>query len=238
MAFDSHLKSHTPEELPADNGVAEDRRNDEPGSGEKSEAVITISGEVDRNPAVLDPEEGGAPPPPDVEYEQILEELRHAKTEQAVADRRNHKLVLDKITFGITGVIAIAFVIWGFVGRDSLSATSTGALNWVMEYTGWLFMLMASLFVIFVLWLALGKFGNIPLGKDGEKPEFRTVSWVAMMFAAGMGIGLMFYGVANRSTTTSLPRPEPWTDGPPKPSRRPWQPPSSTGHCTRGPCTQ
>ena len=87
-------------------------------------------------------------------------------------------------------------MIWGFVGRDSLSATSTGALNWVMEYTGWLFMVLASLFVVFVLWLALGKFGNIPLGKDGEKPEFRTVSWVAMMFAAGMGIGLMFYGVA------------------------------------------
>ena len=65
-----------------------------------------------------------------------------------------------------------------------------------MEYTGWLFMVLASLFVVFVLWLALGKFGNIPLGKDGEKPEFRTVSWVSMMFAAGMGIGLMFYGVA------------------------------------------
>ncbi len=197
MAFNSDLKSHTPEELPADNGVAEAPRNEEPGSGEKSKAVFTVSDDVDTNPAVLDPEDGGAAILPDVEeYEQILEELRHAKTEQAVADRRNHKLVLDKVTFGITGVIAIAFVIWGFVGRDSLSATSTGALNWVMEYTGWLFMLMASLFVVFVLWLALGKFGNIPLGKDGEKPEFRTVSWVAMMFAAGMGIGLMFYGVA------------------------------------------
>jgi choline/carnitine/betaine transport len=65
-----------------------------------------------------------------------------------------------------------------------------------MEYTGWLFMVLASLFVVFVLWLALGKWGNIPLGKDGEKPEFRTVSWIAMMFAAGMGIGLRFSGVA------------------------------------------
>ena len=130
------------------------------------------------------------------EYEQILEELRNAKTEQAVSLRRNHSLTLDKVTFGITGAIAVAFVIWGFVGRDSLASSSTVALNWVMEYTGWLFMVLASLFVVFVLWLALGKFGNIPLGKDGEKPEFRTVSWVAMMFAAGMGIGLMFYGVA------------------------------------------
>lgn len=177
MAFDSDLKPPVPEESPADESAGGDRQ-----------------------PAVLDPEEGVAPPVSgavsDAESEQILEELRHARTEQAVTDRRNHKLVLDKVTFGITGAIAIAFVIWGFAGRDSLSETSTGALNWVMEYTGWFFMLMASLFVVFVLWLAVGKFGNIPLGKDGEKPEFRTISWVAMMFAAGMGIGLMFYGVA------------------------------------------
>ena len=128
--------------------------------------------------------------------EQIMQELRQTRSEQAVAERRNRKLTLDKATFGITGALALAFVAWGFLGRDSLSATSTLALNWVMEYTGWLFMVLASLFVVFVLWLALGKWGNIPLGKDGEKPEFRTVSWVSMMFAAGMGIGLMFYGVA------------------------------------------
>lgn len=128
--------------------------------------------------------------------EQIMQELRQTKAEQAVAERRNRKLTLDKATFGITGVLALAFVAWGFLGRDSLAATSTAALDWVMEYTGWLFMVLASLFVVFVLWLALGKWGNIPLGKDGEKPEFRTVSWIAMMFAAGMGIGLMFYGVA------------------------------------------
>jgi choline/carnitine/betaine transport len=128
--------------------------------------------------------------------QQILQELRQSKTERAVTERRNRTLVLDKWTFGITGVIALAFVAWGFLGRDSLAAVSTDVLGWVMEYTGWLFMVLASLFVVFVLWLALGKFGNIPLGKDGEKPEFRTISWVAMMFAAGMGIGLMFYGVA------------------------------------------
>ncbi|WP_458116379.1 BCCT family transporter [Arthrobacter sp. D2-10] len=197
MAFDSDLKPHTPEDMPANNGVAAGPpRNEGPDSGEANKTVITVSDEADSNPVALDPEEGGTAPSTDDEYQEILEELRHAKTERAVADRRNHKLILDKITFGITGVIAIAFVIWGFAGRDSLADTSTGALNWVMEYTGWLFMLLASLFVIFVLWLALGKFGNIPLGKDGEKPEFRTVSWVAMMFAAGMGIGLMFYGVA------------------------------------------
>ena len=60
MAINSDIKSHTPEELPADNGLAEAPRNEEPGSGEKSKAVISVSGDVDTNPAVLDPEDGGA----------------------------------------------------------------------------------------------------------------------------------------------------------------------------------
>ena len=196
MAINSDTKSLTPEELPDSDSLADAPAANKHTHLETPDETISVSPD-ETNPAVLDVEDGGAESLPDSEeYEQILEELRHAKTEQAVSARRNRKLTLDKVTFGITGAIAVAFVVWGFVGRDSLSDTSKGALNWVMEYTGWLFMVLASLFVIFVLWLALGKFGNIPLGKDGEKPEYRTVSWVAMMFAAGMGIGLMFYGVA------------------------------------------
>jgi choline/carnitine/betaine transport len=108
----------------------------------------------------------------------------------------SHRFGLDKLVFGITAVLSLAFVVWGFVGTASLSTTSTSVLDWVMTNTGWLFVLTASLFVVFVLWLAVSKYGKIPLGHDQEKPEFNTVSWVAMMFSAGMGIGLMFYGVA------------------------------------------
>ena len=93
-------------------------------------------------------------------------------------------------------MLTIAFVVWGFVGTESLSTASTTALGWVMNATGWAFVLTASIFVVFVLWLAASRFGNIPLGKDGEKPAFRTWSWISMMFAAGMGIGLMFWGAA------------------------------------------
>ncbi|MBT2514640.1 BCCT family transporter [Arthrobacter sp. ISL-30] len=196
MALNSEVKPPKPEKDSADERSAEFAQAADPAPPETPEAAIVVSG-TETEAAVLVPEDGGAANLPDTEeYEQILQELRQTKTEQAVSEHRNRKLNLDKTIFGITGVIAIAFVIWGFLGSDSLSTTSKDALNWVMEYTGWLFMVLASLFVIFVLWVALGKFGNIPLGKDGEKPEFRTISWVAMMFAAGMGIGLMFYGVA------------------------------------------
>jgi choline/carnitine/betaine transport len=114
---------------------------------------------------------------------------------------------LDKVVFGVTAVIAIGFLVWGFVSTSSLAGASTTALGWIMDNTGWLFALTASGFVVFVLWLALGRFGSIPLGCDDEEPEFRTISWVAMMFSAGMGIGLMFFGVAEPLTHFATPPP-------------------------------
>ena len=103
---------------------------------------------------------------------------------------------LDKVVFGVAAVIAVGFLIWGFVSTSSLATASADSLSWTMANTGWLYVTTASGFVVFVIWLALSRYGNIPLGRDDEKPEFRTISWVAMMFSAGMGIGLMFYGVS------------------------------------------
>ena len=103
---------------------------------------------------------------------------------------------LDKTVFGVTAAIALAFVVWGFVDTSSLGSTSDTALGWTVTNLGWLFVVLASACVAFVIWLAASRFGDIPLGNDDEEPEFHTVSWVAMMFSAGMGIGLMFYGVS------------------------------------------
>jgi choline/carnitine/betaine transport len=114
---------------------------------------------------------------------------------------------VDWVVFGVTAVIAVAFLVWGFVSTESLASASGSALTWVMDNTGWLFVLTASGFVVFVLWLALGKYGTIPLGRDDEEPEFNGVSWVAMMFSAGMGIGLMFFGVAEPLSHFATPPP-------------------------------
>ena len=114
---------------------------------------------------------------------------------------------VDWVVFGITAVIAVGFLVWGFVSTPSLADASGSALTWVMDNTGWLFVLTASGFVVFVLWLALGRYGTIPLGRDDEEPEFNGVSWIAMMFSAGMGIGLMFFGVAEPLTHFTTPPP-------------------------------
>ncbi|WP_248489935.1 BCCT family transporter [Tsukamurella sp. PLM1] len=102
----------------------------------------------------------------------------------------------DWIVFGVTGVAVVAFVLWGFLDPDGLKTTTSGVLDWIITDLGWLFLIAASFFVLFAAFLAFSRFGRIPLGRDGEKPEYKTVSWIAMMFSAGMGIGLMFFGAA------------------------------------------
>ncbi|MEU1852601.1 BCCT family transporter [Streptomyces sp. NPDC019990] len=102
----------------------------------------------------------------------------------------------DRVVFGVTAALTLAFVTWGATATDSLENVSTSMLGGLMHNGGWAFMLAASGFVVFALWLAASRYGRIHLGAEGEEPEFRTVSWVAMMFSAGMGIGLMFYGVS------------------------------------------
>ncbi|MCP9274766.1 BCCT family transporter [Mycolicibacterium arenosum] len=113
----------------------------------------------------------------------------------------------DWVVFGVTGVISIAFVAWGLLDTESLSTVSAGTKDAAIKGLGWFFVLAASFFVIYVLWLAASKYGRIPLGADDEQPEFRTTSWIAMMFSAGMGIGLMFWGVAEPLTHFVTPPP-------------------------------
>ncbi|MCF3121654.1 BCCT family transporter [Streptomyces arenae] len=113
----------------------------------------------------------------------------------------------DRVVFGVTAVLTLAFVVWGGVATDSLENVSTDMLNGLMHNGGWFFMLTATGFVVFALWLAISRYGKITLGQEGEEPEFKTVSWVAMMFSAGMGIGLMFYGVSEPLAHFTTPPP-------------------------------
>nr|WP_307624269.1 BCCT family transporter [Streptomyces sp. V3I7] len=102
----------------------------------------------------------------------------------------------DVVVFGVTAAATLAFIIWGALATQSLKDVSNALLRGLMHNAGWAFVLAASAFVVFALWLAISRYGKITLGAEGEAPEFRTVSWIAMMFSAGMGIGLMFFGVS------------------------------------------
>lgn len=137
----------------------------------------------------------------------MTDSLEHTPTSPSSPSRSSWSERIDPVVFGITGVAAIAFVIWGIVNTAGLSSVASTTQGWIITNVGWFFVLTASFFVIFVLWLAVSKYGRVPLGQDEERPEFKTISWIAMMFSAGMGIGLMFWGVAEPLSHYARPAP-------------------------------
>ncbi|MGM0584470.1 MAG: BCCT family transporter [Pseudomonadota bacterium] len=97
-------------------------------------------------------------------------------------------------------VIALAICLplagWGVLAPDQLTAAALGFTHYVMTGASWWWLLLCTGFVALSGWLALGPYGAVRLGRDEERPEFSTPSWLAMLFAGGMGAGLLFWGVA------------------------------------------
>jgi glycine betaine transporter len=92
----------------------------------------------------------------------------------------------------LTGLIAM----WGIIDTAGLARFSSTLTGVLFTSRGWFVMLSVSLLLILCIWLAISPYGKIKLGKDDDEPEFSTVSWLTMLFAAGMGVGLLFWGTA------------------------------------------
>lgn len=114
---------------------------------------------------------------------------------------------LDKPLFTVVALLIIGFVTWGVINPDQVLAYSTTALTWVMTNLGWVFTSLAAGLAVLLLLLAFSRYGRIPLGLDGEKPEYSTASWAAMLFGAGIGIGIIFFGPYEPLTYYLSPRP-------------------------------
>ncbi len=86
--------------------------------------------------------------------------------------------------------------IWSVVAPDQVTGAAVALTSGALKYLDWMFMLACTMFVLLSVYLALGPYGDIKLGHDDDEPEFSTGSWIAMLFAGGMGSGLLFWGVA------------------------------------------
>ncbi|WP_238335609.1 BCCT family transporter [Serinicoccus kebangsaanensis] len=112
-----------------------------------------------------------------------------------------------------TRVFWPALIIVAVVALFSAIFTDTAGTFWnaiqsgIVTNFGWFYTVAIAGFVVFALFLAFSRFGDITLGRDGEEAEFGLMSWFAMLFAAGMGIGLVFYGVAEPLTFFTSPPP-------------------------------
>lgn len=98
--------------------------------------------------------------------------------------------------FIISAVLVLAFVLWGAISPSSLNNVAGHALGWMINTFGWFYMLVTAFFVLFVIVLAISPYGKLRLGKPDDRPEFTWFSWIGMLFAAGIGVGFVFWGVA------------------------------------------
>ncbi|RVU43085.1 BCCT family transporter [Lujinxingia sediminis] len=115
------------------------------------------------------------------------------------------KLTLNRpVSIGSLALIAM-FLLIGVVAPEAAERTFNVIQSEILSRFGWFYILSVTFFLVFVLHLGLSRFGKIKLGPDDSVPDFPFLSWVAMLFAAGMGIGLMFFAVGEPLTHFALP---------------------------------
>ncbi|CDO03968.1 glycine betaine transporter OpuD [Oceanobacillus picturae] len=110
--------------------------------------------------------------------------------------------------------ICIAVVIWGSVSPGKLESLTSSVTTFISVNFGWYYLLIVMLMLIFCVYLIFSKYGKVKLGKEKDKPEFSLPSWFAMLFSAGMGMGLVFWTTAEPISHAFLTTPgaEPGTE--------------------------
>ena len=113
---------------------------------------------------------------------------------------------ISPISFYGSAIISLGLIIFASAAPDAAAAVFKRANDWIIGEAGWFYMLAVGGFVIFLLLLAISPLGRIKLGPDEAEPDYSYGTWVAMLFSAGMGIGIVFYGVAEPIMHSALRR--------------------------------
>ncbi len=100
------------------------------------------------------------------------------------------------VVFYVTVAISAVFVVCGVLFTETFGGALASVAGWITTGLGWMYMLITAFFLAFAIYLAFSRYGKIRLGRPDERPEFGRFAWFAMLFQAGMGIGLVFWGVA------------------------------------------
>lgn len=113
-----------------------------------------------------------------------------------VTDIREEEKSLLGITFWVSLAITVAVIILAIIAGDQLGEVADRISAFITHYLNWFYVLLASLFLIFLFYLAFGRFGGVVLGAPDQRPDFSDFSWYSMLFSAGMGVGILFWGTA------------------------------------------
>lgn len=110
--------------------------------------------------------------------------------------RRGFLSHVQPTVFLASAGLILLFVLFAALFTETASSTFDVVQSYVSSAFGWFYILSATIFLAFVVWLAAGPYGHVRLGKPDSRPEFSDRAWFAMLFSAGMGIGLVYWGVA------------------------------------------
>lgn len=119
-----------------------------------------------------------------------------APPSEAPTGRRRIRDHIGATVFYPAAALIIGFLLFGFFFTEAAGTTFDAVQNAIVTGVGWYYILIVAGFVVFAFALGFSRFGTIRLGQPDAKPEFSRLSWFAMLFSAGMGIGLVFWGVA------------------------------------------
>ncbi|MBA1146699.1 BCCT family transporter [Ectothiorhodospiraceae bacterium WFHF3C12] len=103
---------------------------------------------------------------------------------------------VNPTVFIVSALIVSGFVLFGVTLPDTASRLFETLHAFITDYLGWTYLLAVSVFLAFLIWLVFSRYGRIRLGQPGEQPRFGLLAWFAMLFSTGMGIGLVYWSVA------------------------------------------
>lgn len=112
---------------------------------------------------------------------------------------------LNKVVFVGSALGTVLVALWAMVFPDNASEVLGVVVGWTSRWFGWFYVLLAAAALVFVVGIALSRYGSIRIGPDHARPEFSTLSWASMLFAAGIGTDLMFFAVAEPVTHYMAP---------------------------------
>jgi glycine betaine transporter len=121
----------------------------------------------------------------------MTESKKQVQDEKKVFKKKESQTV-----FCVSVFISILIILVGALDSNGLANAASNLLTFVEANFSWVYLLAMLLFVGFCVWIAFSKFGSIRLGPDDSKPQYSTLSWFAMLFCAGMGVGLVFWGIS------------------------------------------
>ena len=107
------------------------------------------------------------------------------------------RVTIDPVVFPVAGISVLSVLGWSLLDRERANAFFTANQDWIVGQLGWFFTLGIAVFLIVPIALAFGRSGRLRLApSDDDRPDYGRLTWFSMLFSAGMGIGLLFYGVA------------------------------------------